>query len=172
MKFKNIQVRRAIQEDRIAIYHLYLEVAKIPGGIARTVSEITFEYIDRFLQQAFKAGIILVYEDSGQIVGEIHTYPLGPNIFSHVLGELTIVVSPNAQGKGVGRSLFKTLLHTVEREFPAINRVELMARESNEKAIRFYETLGFKKEGRLEDRVRSVNGGFEADIPMAWVRKL
>jgi len=58
----------------------------------------------------------------------------------------------------------------VKTSYPHIIRVELIARESNQKAIRMYEAVGFKKEGRLEKRIRSVGSGFEADIPMAWIR--
>jgi len=34
--------------------------------------------------------------------------------------------------------------------------------------LKFYEMLGFIKEGRFEKRIASDGGGFEADIPMAW----
>ena len=67
--------------------------------------------------------------------------------------------------------LFKKLLDTIINEKPEIFRVELIARESNTKAISFYESLDFKKEGRFEKRIHSVGGGYEADIPMAWIRR-
>jgi ribosomal protein S18 acetylase RimI-like enzyme len=44
-----------------------------------------------------------------------------------------------------------------------------IARESNQKALAFYQSLGFVREGRLEGRIRGA-GGPEADIPMAWLR--
>ncbi|NBC22744.1 MAG: hypothetical protein GVY21_04620 [Gammaproteobacteria bacterium] len=36
--------------------------------------------------------------------------------------------------------------------------------------IAFYEHLGFRCEGRMEGRIRNLDGSFEADIPMAWSR--
>ncbi|MEZ5557846.1 MAG: hypothetical protein R3E86_04785 [Pseudomonadales bacterium] len=54
--------------------------------------------------------------------------------------------------------------------FAHVLRVELIARESNSRAIRFYETLGFVIEGRLQARIRNLDGSLEADIPMAWRR--
>lgn len=66
--------------------------------------------------------------------------------------------------------LFSALLSEVEQNHLQILRVELLARESNQRAIRFYESLGFHLEGRLEKRIRSVDGGFEADLSMAWLR--
>ena len=82
-----------------------------------------------------------------------------------------MVVSNNFQGKGVGKSLLMKLLNTIETERKDILRVELIVRESNKKAILFYERLGFKIEGMFENRIDSRNGAFEADIPMAWMNK-
>jgi ribosomal protein S18 acetylase RimI-like enzyme len=60
------------------------------------------------------------------------------------------------------------LLDDIQLNRPDILRVELIARESNSKAIQLYEKLGFKIEGRFENRISNDNNSFEADIPMAW----
>ena len=57
---------------------------------------------------------------------------------------------------------------------PPMNRMNpnepmLIARESNEAAIRFYESLGFSVEGKMKSRIRNIDGTLEADIPMAWI---
>jgi ribosomal protein S18 acetylase RimI-like enzyme len=166
-------IRSATLEDQSAIQQLYLTVAKTPGGIARELNEITSDYIGKFLSNALKSGLILVCENSEspqELIAEIHSYTLEPNVFSHVLSELTIVVHPKFQGQGVGRLIFESFLKKIQTFFPHISRVELIARESNKKAIKFYETLGFKQEGRLEKRIKNTVGNFEADIPMAWIR--
>lgn len=162
----------ATREDTAAIFALYQAVAAIEGGLARTAEEISEEYIAHFLSKSLESGFCLVARESldGPIIGEIHSYALGPRVFAHVLGELTIAVHPAKQGLGIGKLLFTELLRMVEQERPDILRVELIARESNRKAIEFYQKLGFKVEGRFENRIRSVGGGFEADIPMAWHR--
>jgi ribosomal protein S18 acetylase RimI-like enzyme len=166
-------IETATQTDGPALLTLYRAVAATEGGLARTQAEITNEYVTYFLQKAQESGIILVARPNvdGPIIGEIHSYALGPRVFAHVLGELTIAVHPDYQGQGVGKALFTELLRRVERERPDILRVELIARESNRKAIAFYQKLGFQIEGRLANRIRSVDGSaFEADIPMAWQR--
>jgi len=61
-------------------------------------------------------------------------------------------------------------MRRVKEDRTDILRVELIARESNKKAIEFYEKLGFVIEGRFARRIASVGGGFEDDIPMAWSR--
>lgn len=163
----------ATDADGPALATLYRAVAATEGGLARSQAEITNEYVAHFLAKAQASGIILVARlGLGEPpIGEIHCYALGPRVFAHVLGELTIAVHPAYQGQGIGKALFTELLRRFEREQPDILRVELIARESNRKAIAFYQKLGFQIEGRLVNRIRSADGnGFEADIPMAWQR--
>ena len=40
--------------------------------------------------------------------------------------------------------------------------------DTNERALAFYESLGFSREGELRDRVLNPDGSLESDIPMAW----
>jgi ribosomal protein S18 acetylase RimI-like enzyme len=169
---KRFSIASASTADIDSIKDLYLAVAAIEGGLARTADEISFDYVDHFVGKSVAAGIIVVARaiGFGQIIGEIHGYALGPKVFAHVLGELTIAVHPEHQGAGVGKELFTEFMRRVVHERPDILRVELIARESNRKAIEFYEKLGFRIEGRFAGRIRSAGGGFEDDIPMAWTR--
>ncbi len=163
-------IRKSSFEDCDLIFDLYQTVSRIEGGLARRQSEISKNYVENFTQKAIQNGAQFVAVDSqtNKIVGEIHCYCLEPAVFAHVLTELTIAVSPHYQGLGIGKQLFETLLKYVTTERKDILRVELIARESNGKAIRLYEKLGFRIEGRFENRIRNAQG-FEADIPMAWL---
>lgn len=164
-------IRNSVASDHNAIFELYSEVASTPGGLARTADEVSREYVNQFLSQSAARGLSLcAWSDGARLAGEIHAYTPVPAVFRHVLSDLTIAVHPLQQGRGVGRRLFTEFLQRVEREFPQIERVELIARESNAKALVFYESLGFRREGRMERRIASTDGGREADIPMAWLR--
>ncbi|MBX7223066.1 MAG: GNAT family N-acetyltransferase [Blastocatellia bacterium] len=169
---KHYSVTSARSEDFSELVNLYQTVAAEEGGLARTQAEISDSYVSHFLRKSLESGVILVARaaETQTLLGEIHCYALGPQVFSHVLGELTIAVHPASQGQGVGKALFTELLRQVQENRPDILRVELIARESNHKAIEFYQKLGFHREGRMVSRIRSVDGGFEADIPMAWYR--
>ena len=169
---KDFEIRNGSVGDIERIVELYRDVASIEGGLARTADEVTHEYVAGFVENAALNGVIVVATEPscGKLIGEIHGYGLGPKVFSHVIGELTIAVHPDAQGIGVGKALFTEFMRVVRDERLDILRVELIARESNAKAIEFYKKLGFVVEGRLTGRIRSVGGGFEADIPMAWHR--
>ena len=166
-----VNVRRANTADKESIFALYKKVAALPEGIARNISEITEEYIDHFMQQAAANGVEFVIEnrdDKNKIIAEIHSYKWGIEKFNHVFSELTIVVSPDIHGQGLGKLIFTHLLSYIENERPDILRVELAAQESNEKAIAFYKKIGFTIEGKFEKRIFLGNNNFESDVPMAW----
>ena len=164
-----MEIRESSSRDVDAVFELYQRVAEIPGGLARLVDEVTPDYVSTFLERARSSGLSLVAEDGEQIVGEIHAYSPQLFCFSHVWSDLTIAVDPSGQGRGIGRALFAEFMQRVDAR-KDITRVELIARESNQRAISFYESLGFRQEGRFEARIRNVDDSLEADIPMAWLR--
>ena len=172
---RHVSLRAAKVEDTAEIVARYRAAAAGESGLARAVDEISPAYVAGFLGHAVADGIALVAVDeragsSAPIVGEIHAYHSPLAVFAHVLGELTIAVHPAHQGRGVGRALFAELLRIVRDERPAVERVELITRESNARAIALYESLGFRREGRLERRIRRTDGLLEADVPMGWLR--
>ena len=150
---------------------LYQKVARIPGGLARLEREVERPYVESFIFSSLSRGLgFVAISEEEKLIGEIHAYSPELFCFSHVLSDLTIAVDPDAQGTGVGRQLFGKLMQWIVERMPEISRVELIARESNEKAIDFYESLGFIREGIFKDRIRNADGSLEADIPMGWTR--
>lgn len=170
---QKLKIRPATIQDLNQIYELYITVAETAGGILRTKDEISMEYVSQFSDKAQKYGVQLVVIDTDrdQIIGEIHCSKPGPKVLDHVLSELTIVIHPDFQNRGVGRQLFSKLLNIVETSRGDILRVELIARESNLRAIAMYASLGFEVEGKLQNRIKSTTHTFEADVMMAWVNK-
>lgn len=168
-------VREGKTSDLHKIAALYRTVASRSGGIAREADEVTEAYVRSFIEKSLESGIILTIEDPENpetLIAEVHTYKPGIKVFAHIFSDLTIVVHPNHQGKGVEKLLFGALalMEKIEAEYPEVLRVELIARESNEKAIDFYKKFGFRVEGRLEKRISDKIGKLEADIPMGWIR--
>ena len=169
-----IQIREARREDAGDIHDLYRSVARKPGGLARLETEIPHDYIAKLQQNAALSGLMLIAtERSGGdtlLVGEIHAITPPLYCFSHVLSELTIAVHPERQGSGIGRALFIEFMQRVQKDYEHITRVELISRESNTKALSFYESLGFEREGAMRNRIKNIDGSLECDIPMAWLR--
>jgi putative acetyltransferase len=166
-----MNIRTATIKDLEKIKTLYQAVARSGDGIARNEDEITDQYIENFITKSSESGLIIVAENpanSEELIGEVHAYTPGVEVFNHILSELTIVVHPEFQGKKIGRTIFTIFLEEVGLNRHDIGRVELVARESNTKAIKLYQSLGFMIEGRLEMRIKTADGNYEADIPMGW----
>lgn len=167
---EEIQIRLATESDISSIQELYRAVATT-GGLARKETEITFEYIAEFVGKSLKSGLILVAcapENVSQIIGELHGYRLGPEIFAHVLENVTMAVHPEYQGKGIGRSLLQHFQSEISQHHRHFLKIELKCFSTNEKALNLYQKYGFKVEGRQEKRVQLAPGLFADGLALAW----
>jgi putative acetyltransferase len=160
-------------EDGSALIDLYRQIAIQPAGFIRASDEITTEFIDRIIRRSQSGGVgIAAFEvETGKLVGAIHARRLGVKACQHVLKGLTIGVSPDFQTRGIGRRLFFDFLEHIQMNRPDILRIELSARDSQPRQIEFYESVGFRREGYFENRIRNPNGEFEAEVAMAWIRR-
>ncbi len=166
-----MRYRTAEIDDLPGIVKLYKAVAHKKGSIARLEHEVSEHYVRNFLEKSLSTGLIIVGEnpdDPEELVAEIHAFKSGVQVFDHVLSDLTVVVHPQFQGKKIGRTIFTIFLEEIGHNRMDIGKVELIARESNQKAIQLYQSLGFQIEGRLEMRIKTSDGHYEADIPMGW----
>lgn len=163
-----MNIREGIIEDLEGVYTLYKKVSKTEGGIARFEDEVTREYVEGFIKSALNDGIFIVAEKDGTIVGEIHSYKIGIRVFDHILSNITIVVSPDFCGKGIGKKIFLKLIEE-GKKIEGISRIELVAMGSNKKALKFYEGLGFEVEGKMKDRIKNSKGEFEVGVMMGMI---
>ncbi len=166
-----MRYRTADIDDLSALIKLYKAVASVEGGIARLEREINEDYVKNFILKSLASGVIIVGEnpdDPPELVAEIHGYKSGLAVFDHLLGDVTIVVHPKFQGKKIGRTILTIFLEEIGTHRMDIGKVELIAREGNQKAIELYQSVGFRIEGRLEMRIRTPERNYEADIPMGW----
>ena len=164
----SFQIRGAVTEDRDQLFSIYRLVADQRDGIIREKSEITPAFIDQIFKSSLDRGLMLVAVDQNEVIGAIHAYTPGIRAFRHILSDLTIVVHPRYQGKGIGTELFNTFLERVKRNFSHILRVELFTREHNKKNVEFYRRLGFVNEGRQERKIFLKDDKFHTPLHMAW----
>ncbi|MDP2717825.1 MAG: GNAT family N-acetyltransferase [Candidatus Micrarchaeota archaeon] len=73
--------------------------------------------------------------------------PLHAQKAAKILG---LCVVPEFQGKGFGKKLFMAALNEASRYS---NQVVVLVEESNAKAIRLYESAGFKRHGKLAEKL-------------------
>lgn len=103
--------------------------------------------------------------DSGEIVGLVTIAGQRRRRAIRHRGELGISVRSDWRGQGVGRSLMERAL-TWARESGIITRVELSVIARNSNAIRLYESMGFREEGRRQRAVLR-HGEYLDDVIMA-----
>lgn len=163
-------IKNAELKHKSELLQLHKKVAEISDGIIRNLDEINEEYISSFLTNSIDSGLILIATIDGKIVGEIHAYTPDIFAFQHILTDLTIIVNPINQGKGIGRKLFEKFLKNVKDDLTHIIRIELYTREYNTRNIKFYESLGFINEGCQKNKIFISESEFETPIHMAWLK--
>lgn len=164
-----ITIRSGTPEDVPRLVALHHVVSEYHGALIREKEEITNAYMEEEVQKCRSKGLLLIAEIGEELVGEIHAHTPVLFAFSHLLSDLTIVVHPKHQGKGVGRKLFESFLWRVQEDFPHILRVELFTREHKEKNVAFYTSLGFQNEGRQANKIRLQGNRFHTPIHMVWI---
>ena len=162
----SLVIRPARREDAGAIAAGEWQAASVPGRLNALPGEIPEQaYADKIEGLAQTPhGLYLVAEQDGVISGHLllDPFPLASN--SHIC-TLTVVVYPHWQARGIGRKLLNQAVEWA-RTAPKVEKIELMVRATNERAIRLYRSLGFEEEGRIRRRVRESNGVYHDDIAM------
>lgn len=164
----DIQINRTFITDIEPVYSLYKSVAIASGGIIRIKDEITQDYISAFIGKSIENGLSLIAIENSRIIAEIHAYTPDVYAFRHMLSDLTIVVHPDCQGKGIGKKIFLKFLEIVKNEYHHILRIELYVREENKPIVNFYRSLGFINEGRQKNKILNAKTELETPLHMAW----
>jgi ribosomal-protein-alanine N-acetyltransferase len=82
-------------------------------------------------------------EVDGTVAGEV-SYKMNDFNCAHIDG---LVVKPDFQGKGIARKAMELVL----KELKEVQKIDLVTHPDNIKAIKLYESFGFKIESRTEN---------------------
>jgi RimJ/RimL family protein N-acetyltransferase len=83
-------------------------------------------------------------------IGQIHLKGYPPQLMHHRVTEISIDILPEWQNKGYGGEAIKWILEYAFLR-AGLHKVRIRAFEWNEGAMRLYERLGFKLEGRARE---------------------
>jgi RimJ/RimL family protein N-acetyltransferase len=161
-------VRRPTETDAQSIIDYSKILFASTDQVLTTLEEytITLEnekaWINNFNQNP--NALVLVAEVEKQIVGLLFFVPQTKKKNSHT-GEFGVSVHPDFQRKGIGRSLVENLL-TWAQANKTIEKVFLNVFVTNGRAIKLYQDLGFKEEGRFVKAVRQPTGEYVDVVQM------
>jgi GNAT superfamily N-acetyltransferase len=102
-------------------------------------------------------GRVLVAVDDGAVVGTAELHPNQPAAGSHV-ANAGFMVSPTAGGRGVGRALAHRVLEVAAEDGYAAMQFNAVV-ETNEHAVRLWESLGFKILATVPEAFRHPDRG-------------
>jgi RimJ/RimL family protein N-acetyltransferase len=159
-------IRNARIEDAVLLVTAEKETARIPGMLVSRPHEFTVAAFEKKIAELADIGRYIVAEKDGQVVGHALLDPMPLEAIAHVF-RLTIVAHPGFLGQGIGSALIRDLLDWAA-QMRRVEKIELLVRATNERAIRLYTKLGFVEEGRLKRRVRLADGSLIDDVTMAW----
>lgn len=109
-----------------------------------------------------------VEDDDLDIIGFAHAEKSGLAAYQHILSNFTIVVSPETQGKGVGRGIFVGFLEHIYNERPDVARLEMEVQVDKDR-IALFEAAGFNTEAIIKNRFRGLDDKLSDQALMAWI---
>lgn len=159
-------IRRIRSSDAEAFHACLDAVARERRYLAQTEAP-PIERVRQFVaESAAQDAAQYVAVVGEQVVGWCDVFAHWADALRHV-GTLGMGVLPAYRGQGLGRRLLRrTLEHALHR---GIFRVALEARADNERAIRLYESVGFRHEGLAPCALR-FDGVFYPAVKMALLQ--
>lgn len=172
---ENIAFVHASPEDA-NMFHLYDTLLHGENDIyfqsAKECERLGTDSIRRFILDSLKSphSALFVLKDmnSREIYGHIHI-KVGQTMRSSHRAELYLGVLKQFQGIGVGKKLMEIADFWVRKE--GLERMQLSVFSSNEKAINFYNSLGFEYEGCLKNAIKMEDGRYLDEILMGKMVK-
>ena len=147
-----MEIRPVVASDKAAIQTFF---SRIPEGDRTFIKEDLLD--ERTVEQLARRGDarrFIAEEDDGLVRGWLSVIP-GHGWSSHV-GELRLVVDPEARGQGLGRALARKGL-TEALDMGCIKVVVEVVAEQ-EAAVAMFTKIGFEGEALLKDHVRDRHG--------------
>ncbi len=141
---KKYILRTASEKDAKFLFDVKIEAMEPTSSTLRTAA---FDYDKEFEDylKKFEPEKIQVIQSEGRDIGRLRVVRLGRSIY---VGGIQIL--SKFQGKGIGTAIFSDLIEESESLMVSIT---LEVHQVNDRAISFYESLGFKETGKTEKQI-------------------
>jgi ribosomal protein S18 acetylase RimI-like enzyme len=165
-----VRIRTATVEDAPLLATAEVETARTPGLLVSKPEELNANAFAMRIAELGAPGLrgryIVACNERGEIVGHALLDPMPLARLAHVF-RLTIVVHPGNAERGVGRVLMSDLQQWSQND-SRVEKIELMVRATNARAIALYQSCDFVEEARFAKRIKLEDGSYIDDIAMAW----
>ena len=139
-----IEIRLSEEKDVPGIVNACKESFKLHNIFSRSEEEL-----EKYFKGLFSRAQILVAEEEGNIVGTV-TLIIDQQTPEHTLSRIKhLAVLPDYRGKGVGPKLIAQAEQMIGK-----GKIEVHAAEGEINLVKFYENLGYIKEGELKSHYR------------------
>lgn len=135
--------RLATLEDIDTVFALYMHEKVVPflGYDPMPLDDFRPVY-----QALVDSGCFFIYEREGKMAG-FYRATRYPGRVRHVACLGTLAVAPAFHGQGIALAMVSEAIDTLKAA--GVKRIELFTESDNAPALRFYEKLGFEREGTL-----------------------
>ena len=157
------RIRMAKEADGAALLAVYLPYME---------TTITFEYTAP-TQEEFAGRVrdtlrdypYLLCEEEGRVLGYAYAHRLKSRAAYQWDAELSVYLSREAYGRGIGRALYGALMDLLERQ--GVRNVYGVITADNERSIRFHRSMGFTDAG-VHHKTGFKNGSW---LDVVWLEK-
>ena len=137
-------MKRLLEKDDFKeIYDIYMHESVVPFLLYDPMDQISFQPIFDELVAAQNFYVDLVE----QYIAGFYQVERWPGRAQHVAALWSLALHPEHHGTGLAKTMIQELIDELREN--GILRIQLMVEADNQKGIRFYEKLGFEKEGQL-----------------------
>lgn len=151
-----MEIRDVVDSDWAAIWGFLQQI--VAAGDTYCWPPDTSETGARTWWMGKPGGRVLVAVDDGVVVGTAVLHPNQPAAGSHV-ANAGFMVSPTVAGRGVGRALAQRVLEVAAEDGYAAMQFNAVV-ETNEHAVRLWESLDFKILATVPEAFRHPERGF------------
>lgn len=158
----DVRLRRVVEDDRIALESILREPSVAQWWTTHSLDDVIDDTIDAFVWCVDEQG------DGGwRVVGGVQAWENTDPEYRHAGIDLFLATA--AQGRGLGRAVVRTVSAWLF-DVRGHHRLVIDPAADNERAIRAYESVGFRRVGVMRQYEQGRDGSYHDGLLMDLLR--